>query len=114
MILNFPDSEFARELRDRFADWTRQADFFDGLSFNYLLKLILKTVLVGGDTVIQFDDNITDSGKLLVYESDELGCIAENDLIAAYGENAHQSQGKVYNGLGQWIGAIVSRNQRGE
>lgn len=114
VILNFPDAEFAKELRDRFADWTRQADFFDSLSWNYLLKLVLKEILVGGDTVILFDDHITDSGKLLVFESDEIGCIADNDLIATYGENAHQSQGKVYDGWGRWIGAIVSRNQRGE
>lgn len=114
VILNFPDAKLAKELRDRFADWTRNADFFDGLSFNYLLKLIFKTILVGGDTLIQFDDHILDSGRLLVYESDELGEIPQKDLVETYGEGSHQSQGKVYDKYGRWIGAVVSRNQRGE
>lgn len=114
VIVNFPDADFAKELRDRFADWTRNADFFDGLSFNYLLKLVMKEILVGGDVVIQFDDNILDSSKLLVYESDEIGDIPENDLVEAYGEGCHQSQGKVYDRFGRWCGVTVSRNQRGE
>ena len=74
----------------------------------------MKEILVGGDVVIQFDDNILDSSKLLVYESDEIGDIPENDLVEAYGEGCHQSQGKVYDRFGRWCGVTVSRNQRGE
>jgi len=30
-------------IKEEFSKWTREADFFDGLSFNSVLKLILKT-----------------------------------------------------------------------
>ena len=74
------------ELRQSFSAWTREADFFDGLSFNTLLKLILKTYVLGGDMVLMFDDGlIEDSGKLVVYEPDEIGNTTEEALVRHYG-----------------------------
>lgn len=70
-IFNFDGSD---KVRDEFSRWTRDADFFDGLSFNTVLKLILKTYILGGDMVLMFDDGlIEDSGKLVIYEPDEIG-----------------------------------------
>ena len=70
-IFNFDGSD---KVRDAFSIWTRDADFFDGLSFNTVLKLILKTYILGGDMVLMFDDGlIEDSGKLVIYEPDEIG-----------------------------------------
>ena len=102
------------ELRQTFSAWTREADFFDGLSFNTLLKLILKTYVLGGDMVLMFDDGlIEDSGKLVVYEPDEIGNTTEEALVRHYGAFARQSLGRIYNGNGRFIGAVVSRSQRG-
>lgn len=102
------------EIKARFAKWTRDADFFDGLSFNTLLKLILKTYILGGDMVLMFDDGlIEDSGKLVVYEPDEIGNTTPEALASHYGNRARQSLGRVYNSNGRFIGAIVSRSQRG-
>lgn len=110
-IFNF---ENADPIKDAFAKWTRDADFFDGLSFNTVLKLILKTYILGGDMVLMFDDGlIEDSGKVLIYEPDEIGSSTEDALVQHYGRNARQSLGRVYNGNGRFIGAIVSRSQRG-
>ena len=115
VILNFPDVATNKELQRLFANFTRSADFFDGLSFNALLKLILKTQLIGGDSVILFDNGlIEDSGKLLVYESDEIGNTTDEAIRQHFGDGARQSLGKVYNPNGRWIGAVVSRSQRGE
>jgi len=115
VILNFPDADMSKELQRLFAQFTRSADFFDGLSFNALLKLILKTQLIGGDSVILFDNGlIEDSGKLLVYEPDEIGNTTEDAIKAHFGAGARQSLGKVYNSNGRWIGAVVSRSQRGQ
>jgi len=70
-IFNFDGSD---KVREAFSSWTRDADFFDGLSFNTVLKLILKTYILGGDMVLMFDDGlIEDSGKLVIYEPDEIG-----------------------------------------
>ena len=65
-IFAFDDAhtETSRVLLDRFSQWTRNADFFDGLAFNQLLKILLKSALVGGDCVIVYDDGlIEDSGE---------------------------------------------------
>lgn len=113
-ILDFPNIEASKELVKKFSRFTRSADFFDGYSFNQVLKLILKNAIIGGDCVVMFDDGLVeDSGKLLIYESDEIGSTTDEAIQARYGQNAHQSQGKVYNANGRWIGTVVSRSQRG-
>ena len=46
-----------------FARFTQNADFFDGISFNELLRLVLITNILGGNTVAIFDNGlVTDSG----------------------------------------------------
>lgn len=105
----------ADEIKSAFSRWTRDADFFDGLSFNTVLKLILKTYILGGDMVLMFDDGlIEDSGKLVIYEPDEIGNTTPEALASHFGKSARQSLGRVYNSNGRFIGAIVSRSQRGE
>ena len=114
-ILSFADSDYAKTVREQFASWTRNADFFDGLNFNTLLKLILKTYLIGGDEVLLFDDGLlSDSGRILLYEPDEIGNTTDDALFARYGKKAKQSLGRVYNEYGQFQGVIVSKSQRGQ
>jgi len=111
-IFNFDNSD---QIKDAFSKWTRDADFFDGLSFNTILKLILKTYVLGGDMVLMFDDGLVeDSGKLLIYEPDEIGNTTDEAIKLRFGKLARQSLGRVYNGNGRFIGAVVSRSQRGE
>lgn len=110
-IFNFDNAD---KIKEAFSKWTRDADFFDGLSFNTVLKLILKTYILGGDMVLMFDDGlIEDSGKLVIYEPDEIRSTTDAALVQHYGKYASQSIGRVYNGNGRFIGAIVSRSQRG-
>ena len=114
-VFNLDNPDAAKRLRDSFASWTRDADFFDGLNLNTLLKIILKTYILGGDMVLLYDDGlIEDSGKLLIYEPDEIGSTTKEALAHHYGKSARQSLGRVYNGNGRFIGAIVSRSQRGQ
>lgn len=103
------------QLMQLFSKYTRDCDFFDGMSFNSVLKLILRTYILGGDCVILFDDGlIEDSGKMVIYEPDEIGNTTDEALKARYGKFARQSLGKVYNGNSRWIGTIVSRACRGQ
>lgn len=85
-IFNFDSSS---SLKAEFSKWTRDADFFDGLPFNTLLKLILKTYMLGGDMVLMFDDGlIEDSGKLVIYEPDEIGSTTAEAVASHYGPYA--------------------------
>ncbi len=115
VILNFKDGAHADALRRAFAAWTRNADFFDGNDFNYLLKVFLKQEIIGGDLVIIFDSLVEKSGKLIYFESDEI----VNEMDAAviekhYGKGAKMSLGKVYSRNGRWIGTVVSKAARGK
>ena len=79
----------ADEIKSAFSRWTRDADFFDGLSFNTVLKLILKTYILGGDMVLMFDDGlIEDGGKLVIYEPDEIGNTTPEALASHFGKSA--------------------------
>lgn len=112
IITNFERSD---DIRREFAKWTRNADFFDGLNFNTILKLIMKTYVLGGDMVLMFDDGlIEDSGKIVIYEPDEIGNTTDEAVASHYGPYARQSLGRIYNSNGRFIGAVVSRSQRGE
>lgn len=97
-----------------FARFTQNADFFDGCSFNEILRLILITNVLGGNSVAVYDDGfVTGSGKLLVFEPDEIGNTTEEALQYHYGKAAKQSQGLVYDAYGRNIGCIISRACRG-
>ena len=114
VILNFADAEHALAVRKAFAAWTRNADFFDGNDFNYLLKIFLKQEIIGGDLVIVFDSLVEKSGKLIYFESDEI--VSEMDAAVIerrYGKGAKMSLGKVYSKNGRWIGTVVSKTARG-
>lgn len=105
------DFDGAEQYIEAFSKWTREADFFDGLPLNTILKLVLKTSILGGDMVLMLDDGLVeDSGKLLVYEPDEIGNTTPDALARHYGKLATQSLGRVYNANSRFIGAIVSRS----
>lgn len=110
-IFNFKDTTLADYYREKFANYTRNVDFFDRLNLNTVLKVLLKTMIIGGDSVLLFDDGlIEDSGRLIIYEPDEIGNIPVSKLKQVYGRLATQSQGRVYNGNGRFIGVCVSRS----
>ena len=52
VVITFADKDYSKEVREEFASWTRQCDFYDGLNLNTILKIILKTQLIGGDCVL--------------------------------------------------------------
>lgn len=110
LILNFANDR----LMELFQDWTRSCEYFHGMGLNQLLKTVVRTYICGGELVLMVDDGLVeDSGKVLVYEPDEIGDTTEDALKRHYGRNAYQSQGKIYSGTGRWIGTVVSRSCRG-
>ena len=114
VILNFPDEGINRELRKLFSDFTRNADYFDGQSFNHLLKIFLRQQIIGGDLVIVFDHDVEGSGKLIWFESDEIVNVSPDVIERHYGKGCIQSLGKVYSPTMRWIGTVVSKSARGK
>lgn len=100
-------------MREAFAKWASHCDYFDGLPLSEVLKIILKTVLLGGDLVAVFDQEMVEnSGRLIVYEPD---CIAEmkaSEFKARY-PNYVQRQGRVYTKGSRFAGVVVSAVERG-
>lgn len=114
VILNFQNEQLNRNLKKYFSDFTRNSDYYNGTTFNHLLKNILREVIVGGDCVLLFDDGcIEGSGKILLFESDEIVNTTPAVIEEHYGKGAYQSLGKVYSPSGRHIGTVVSRSQRG-
>ena len=114
VILNFRDEEINRNLRRYFSEWTRNADYFDGNTFNHLLKVFLKQQVIGGDLVIVFDHFVEGSGKLIYFESDEIVNVSPDVIERHYGKGCVQSLGKVYSPTMRWIGTVVSKSARGK
>lgn len=113
MVLSLPNEETNKALRKQFFQWTRNADFYTGDNFNHLLKRVLREYVIGGDCVLLFDDGLVeDSGKVLVFESNEIVNVSDDEVQKHYGKGAWISQGKVYSTNGRHIGTVVSKSQK--
>lgn len=111
-IFNYDSSnEAVKRIRKEFAKWTREAEFYDGLNFNTVLKMILNTYVVNGDMVLLMDDGLVeDSGKLIVFESDAIVDVNPVEIEKRFGKGFTISQGRVYNPHGRFCGVVVSRS----
>lgn len=102
-------------MREAFARWARSCEFYDGRRLNDLLRVILKTYLVGGECVLLFDDGLVeDSGKVLLFEPDEMANLEDVEFAARFPSGWQQVDGHVLNGNGRLVGVFVSRQFRGE
>lgn len=111
VVLSLPSDNANKDLRRGFRAWTRNTDFHTGDCLNKFLKRALREYVIGGDVVVLFDDNlIEDSGKLLMFESEELVDVPPEEVEKRYGKGAWCSQGKVYSAHGRHIGTIVSKS----
>lgn len=78
-----------------------------------MLKRILREYIIGGDCVLVFDDGLVeDSGKILLFEANEIVDVAQEEVEKRYGKGSWCRNGKVYNRNGRHIGTIVSKSQR--
>lgn len=102
-------------MREAFARWAMSCEFFDGLRLNSLLRTVLKAYLVGGECVLLFDDGlIEDSGKIILYEPDEMGNLSAGDFAAHFPAAWQMLDGHILNENGRLVGVVVSRYHRGE
>ena len=95
MVLSIPNDNSNRELMSLFSSYTRNVDFYTGDTMNHLLKRVLREYVIGGDVVLIFDDGLVeDSGKVLVFESNEIVNVSPVEVEKRYGKGAWISNSK--------------------
>lgn len=113
VVLSLPNEQTNKQMKLSFFSYTRNVDFYTGDTFNHLLKRTLREYVIGGDCVLLFDDGlIEDSGKVLLFESNEIVNVPPSVVEHHYGKGAWISQGKVYSPNGRHIGTVVSKSQK--
>lgn len=113
VVLSIPNDKANKELMSIFSTYTRNVDFYTGDTMNHLLKRVLREYVIGGDVVLIFDDGLVeDSGKVLVFESNEIVNVSPIEVEKRYGKGSRISNGKVYSANGRHIGTVVSKSQR--
>lgn len=113
IVLSLPNEQTNTDLKRLFFPYTRNTDFYTGDTFNHLLKRTLREYVIGGDCVLVFDDGlIEDSGKILLFESNEIVDVPQAEIEKRYGKGSWISHGKVYSQNGRHIGTVVSKSQK--
>ena len=116
-IFAFPDAykNQAEKIHRAFASWASEAEYFDDSNLQALLRLILRTLYIGGDMALVFDNRVTrgDSGQIIAFEPDCIGNLAEGDF-KRYFPSYTQHQGIVKDANGKTVGVICSWSQRGQ
>lgn len=103
-------------IREAFADWAQEAEYFDDASLQMALRWVLRTQMLGGDMALVFDWDVTagDTGQIIAFEPDCIGNLSEADFRKVFPSGYSQTQGIVKDGDGKTVGVIVSWGQRGE
>ena len=116
-IFAFPDdyAKAAEKIHREFASWAAEAEYFDDQNLQSLLRLIIRTLYIGGDLALVFDAGLTrgDSGQIIAFEPDCIGNLEEGDF-KKYFPDYTQHQGIVKDLNGKTVGVICSWSQRGQ
>lgn len=112
VVISTPNEDANDALKRAFYGYTRNVDFYTGDTLNHLLKRVLREYVIGGDCVLVFDDGLVeDSGKIMLFESNQIVNVAVTEVEKRYGKGSWISNGKVYSKNGRHIGTVVSRSQ---
>lgn len=102
----------AAKIETAFANWAQEAEYFEDMDLQDVLKLALRTQMLGGDVVLVFDDDITaaSTGQVIAFEPD---CVGDLVDFKSKFPGFKQYQGIVKNANGKTVGVTVSWSQRG-
>lgn len=113
-VFEFPKQYEAaqKKIEVAFANWAQEAEYFEDLDLQDVLKLALRTQMLGGDVVLVFDDDVTaaSTGQIIAFEPD---CVGDLINFAEKFPGYKQYQGIVKNANGKTVGVTVSWSQRG-
>lgn len=103
------------KLQRLFRGYCRDCGFFGKESFREFLSILLKSIIISGDAVIVCDNGLfRGQGRIMMFEADEIGNLSQEDFQKVYGKTAQQVNGIATSALGETIGVIVSKSQRGK
>ena len=115
-IFSFPAGyeKAQRQISTAFAHWAKSAEYFDDLNLQKVLKLVLRTLLIGGDCVLIFDYDVTSSnaGQIIAFEPDCIGNLNATDFKRLF-PSYTQDQGIIKNAEGKTVGVVCSWAERG-
>lgn len=115
-VFTFPDAykAEAEQIRAAFAQWARAAEYFDDLNLQSVLKLVLRTLLIGGDCVLVYDWDVTpgSTGQIISFEPDCIGDLDEGEF-ARHFPGYRQYQGIIKDAAGKTVGVVCSWCERG-
>lgn len=113
-VFEFPKGyeKAAKQIEMAFVNWAQEAEYFEDLDLQDILKLALRTQMLGGDVVLVFDDDITaaSTGQVIAFEPD---CVGDLVDFKSKFPGFRQYQGIVKNANGKTVGVTVSWSQRG-
>ena len=113
-VFEFPKAYKVAEdqIKTAFANWAQEAEYFEDVDLQDVLRLALRTQMLGGDVVLVFDDDVTaaSTGQIIAFEPDCVGDLV--DFKSKY-PAFRQYQGIVKNANGKTVGVTVSWSQRG-
>jgi capsid protein len=113
-VFEFPKGyeKAAAKIETAFVNWAQEAEYFEDLDLQDILKLALRTQMLGGDVVLVFDDDITaaSTGQVIAFEPD---CVGDLVDFKSKFPGFRQYQGIVKNANGKTVGVTVSWSQRG-
>ena len=113
-VFEFPKGYEAAEskIKIAFANWAQEAEYFEDVDLQDVLKLALRTQMLGGDVVLVFDDDVTaaSTGQIIAFEPD---CVGDLVDFKSKFPGFKQFQGIVKNANGKTVGVTVSWSQRG-
>jgi len=89
VFANTESEEFNKKFNYMFAEWCKDCDFLapldednTGINFADFLGLLLQRSYVDGRVLIVFDNFIEETGKIMIYESDQICDLAQEDFEA--------------------------------
>jgi len=89
--------------------WSKDCDFRDDCDWSTMLQNIVASVPREGDCLAVFDDNlIDDTGKLLMFEADQIAPLTDDALKASKYSIAKQDNGIMRDKWGRVIGYATS------
>lgn len=104
----------ATKMREAFADWAQDCEYFDEVNLSEMLRLALRTRLITGRAVLLFDDGlIRDEGRILIFDGDSIANVPEAEFKKRFPDGWSQNRGIIKDEFGVTRGAIVSHSQRG-
>lgn len=103
----------AKEAQDLFDEWKKHADYIEGKHWNWILKLILRTVKLHGDCLICMDPDFTDN-KIRIWDSDQV-CNLEETAFRQFCDEFNGYDDVVHNDETRWKqveGSVTHRDGR--